>query len=95
MLMNAAILPASGYVRLPQLVGQKEVTSEQAEANRRTGRGPRRPRKGLQPIVPVSAATLWRRVAAGEFPEPVKLGERVTAWRAQDVRMWLAAQGAL
>jgi prophage regulatory protein len=44
--------------------------------------------------VPFSATTLWRRVKKQTFPAPVKLSERVTAWRAEDVRQWLAAQGA-
>lgn len=43
-------------------------------------------------FVPISPATLWRRVKAGEFPKPVKLGPRVTAWEADAVREWLAAQ---
>ena len=34
---------------------------------------------------------LWRKVKAGHFPKPVKLSERVTAWRVEDVRAWLAA----
>lgn len=42
--------------------------------------------------VPFSSATLWRRVKAGTFPKPVKLSERVTAWRVEDVRAWLDAQ---
>ncbi|MCX7208445.1 MAG: AlpA family phage regulatory protein [Proteobacteria bacterium] len=45
--------------------------------------------------VPFSATTLWRKCKAGHFPAPVKLSERVTAWRADDVRQWLAAQGAI
>ncbi|MBV5331571.1 AlpA family phage regulatory protein [bacterium] len=43
-------------------------------------------------VVPFSAATLWRCVKAGKFPAPVKLSERVTAWRTSDVRQWLANQ---
>lgn len=43
-------------------------------------------------VVPISSATLWRRCKAGEFPKPVKLSERVTAWRVGDVRAWLNAQ---
>jgi hypothetical protein len=42
--------------------------------------------------VPFSSATLWRRVKAGTFPKPVKLSERVTAWRVEDIRQWLDAQ---
>lgn len=44
--------------------------------------------------VPFSSATLWRKCKAGEFPKPVKLSERVTAWRVADVRQWLTAQAA-
>ncbi|MGC4062956.1 MAG: AlpA family phage regulatory protein [Aquabacterium sp.] len=43
-------------------------------------------------FVPFSSATLWRKVKSGEFPRPVKLSERVTAWRVEDVRHWLDAQ---
>ena len=35
--------------------------------------------------VPFSSATLWRRVKAGTFPKPVKLSERVTAWRGFEI----------
>lgn len=43
-------------------------------------------------IVPFSSATLWRKVRAGTFPSPVKLSERVTAWRADDIRAWMQAR---
>jgi prophage regulatory protein len=44
-------------------------------------------------FVPISRSTLWRRVKAGTFPEPVKLSARVTVWRAEDLRQWIAEQG--
>lgn len=47
----------------------------------------------LRPILPFSDSTIWRRVRAGTFPAPVKLSERVTAWKAEDVRQWLQEQG--
>ncbi len=40
-------------------------------------------------IVPFSSATLWRMVKAGSFPSPVKLSQRVTAWRVEEVRAWM------
>lgn len=43
----------------------------------------------LMQIVPFSPATLWRKVKAKQFPAPLKLSERVTAWRVEDVRAWL------
>ena len=44
-------------------------------------------------IVPVSSATLWRMVGRGDFPRPVKLSARVTAWRCESVREWLDSAG--
>ena len=45
-------------------------------------------------IVPFSSATLWREVQAGSFPAPVKLSQRVTAWRVEDVREWIRSRTA-
>ncbi len=45
-------------------------------------------------IVPFSSATLWREVKAGSFPTPVKLSQRVTAWRVEDVREWMRSRTA-
>jgi predicted DNA-binding transcriptional regulator AlpA len=40
-------------------------------------------------IVPFSSATLWRKVKNHEFPAPVKLSERITAWRVEDIKAWV------
>lgn len=45
-------------------------------------------------VTALSASSIFRKTAAGEFPEPVRLGQRCTRWRAADVRAWLAAQVA-
>lgn len=50
---------------------------------------PKRPH-GTAPL-PFSSATLWRMAKAGTFPKPIKLAQRVTAWRVGDVRAWLNA----
>lgn len=69
-------LPATGFVRLAQLVHD--------------------PRKsGKVTPLPFSKATLWRMVNAGTFPAPIKLSERITAWRVEDVREWIAAHTAV
>lgn len=44
--------------------------------------------------LPFSAPTLWRKVKAGTFPAPVKLADRVTAWKVGDVRAWIASHCA-
>jgi predicted DNA-binding transcriptional regulator AlpA len=40
-------------------------------------------------FIPISRSTLWRQVAAGTFPAPVKLTPSISAWRAEDVRQWI------
>lgn len=45
-------------------------------------------------VVPFSSATLWRKCKSGQFPKPLKLSERVTAWKVGDVRAWIQAQSA-
>ena len=36
--------------------------------------------------IPVSKSTWWLGVKTGRFPKPVKLGPRITGWRAEDIR---------
>lgn len=45
-------------------------------------------------LYPVARSTWWLGVREGRFPRPVKLSERVTAWRARDIRAFLRAEGA-
>jgi predicted DNA-binding transcriptional regulator AlpA len=33
-------------------------------------------------------------VNAGKFPAPVKLSERITAWRVEEVREWIETHAA-
>jgi prophage regulatory protein len=40
-------------------------------------------------LLPVSRATLWRKVRAGTFPQPVRVGPNIVAWRAFEIRQWL------
>ena len=36
--------------------------------------------------IPVARSTWWAGVKSGRFPQPVKLGKRITAWRVADIR---------
>jgi prophage regulatory protein len=77
-------LPTTGFVRVQQLIGRpaKEATKKS-------------PAKDAIPgIIPISPATLWRKVKVGEFPKPVKLSAGVTAWRVEDVRAWMQSRVA-
>ena len=35
--------------------------------------------------IPVSRSTWWQGIKDGRFPKPLKLGKRVTVWRAEDI----------
>ena len=37
-------------------------------------------------VFPVSKSTWWAGVKIGKFPKPIKLTERTTAWKAEDIR---------
>ena len=37
-------------------------------------------------FIPVGKSTWWAGVKSGRFPKPVKLGQRMTAWKAADIR---------
>lgn len=65
----AASLPCTGFVRLPQIVGRKPTDDD----------------PGIPALFPVSASTWWAGVRSGRFPKPVKLGERITAWRVEEI----------
>lgn len=37
-------------------------------------------------LMPVSKSSWWAGVKSGRYPQPVKIGPRVTAWRVSDIR---------
>jgi len=43
--------------------------------------------------IPVSKSTWWAGVKSGRFPQPVKLGPRITAWRVEEIRALIDRQG--
>jgi len=69
-----APLPVTGYLRLPQIIGQK------GDPNAKP------PKPYIPALIPVSKSLWWAKVKTGEFPTPVKLTERTTAWRVEDIR---------
>jgi predicted DNA-binding transcriptional regulator AlpA len=46
-------------------------------------------------LIPVSKSTWWAGVKSGRYPKPVKLGERITAWRAEDISALIVALASL
>lgn len=41
-------------------------------------------------LIPVGKSTFWNWVKTGKAPPPVKLSERVTAWKAEDIHNFIA-----
>ena len=44
-------------------------------------------------VFPVSRSTWYQGAADGRFPKPVKLSERVAAWRVEDIRALIESYG--
>jgi len=43
----------------------------------------------------LSSATIYRKLAVGEFPAPIRLGSRCTRWKAVDIRTWIQSGGVM
>jgi len=39
--------------------------------------------------IPIAKSTLWAKVKSGHFPQPIRLFNRVTCWRVEDVQAFL------
>lgn len=44
---------------------------------------------GPRGCLPISKSTWWAGCASGRFPKPVKIGARITMWRAEDIQLLL------
>jgi prophage regulatory protein len=44
---------------------------------------------GKPGYLPFSESTIWRLVKGGGFPQPIKLGTSITAWKCAEVDQWL------
>jgi predicted DNA-binding transcriptional regulator AlpA len=59
-------LPETGFLRLPQIIGNKKTNTPA--------------------LIPISRTSFLNGVKSGKHPKPIKLGERTTAWRVEDIR---------
>lgn len=46
----------------------------------------------VEAMTGLSRPTIYRRIAVGDFPEPVRLGTRCTRWPAAAVRGWILSK---
>jgi len=45
-------------------------------------------------LIPISRSSFLNGVKSGKYPKPVKLGERTTAWKVDDIRALIESLGA-
>ncbi|MGV1046847.1 helix-turn-helix transcriptional regulator [Limnohabitans sp.] len=50
-------------------------------------------KKGIVALIPVSRSTFENRVKTGKYPKPVKLTERLNAWRVDDINRLIESMG--
>ena len=43
----------------------------------------------VREIVPLSRSEIYRRMARGQFPKPIKLGQRVVAWDSEKIQVYV------
>jgi prophage regulatory protein len=44
-------------------------------------------------VIPLGKTCWWEGVKSGRYPKPVKLSERCTAWRAEDIHALIKTLG--
>jgi prophage regulatory protein len=50
--------------------------------------------KEVRALIGLSTASIYRMVAAGTFPKPIRIGAKAIAWREADLEAWLAEREA-
>ncbi|HJV52812.1 MAG TPA: AlpA family phage regulatory protein [Noviherbaspirillum sp.] len=47
--------------------------------------------RDVAPMVGMAKATIYRKIASGEFPRPVSVGKTSVRWRESDLARWMQA----
>lgn len=47
----------------------------------------------IPPIIPISKSSWWSGVKSGKYPKPIKLGLKITAWKAEDIHQLIHTLG--
>lgn len=81
------------HVAPPHLIEHREMANNPNLRGALSETGYVRQSQLVPAIFPFSSATLWRKVKAGTFPQPVKLGPRITAWRVEEIRAFIERLG--
>jgi prophage regulatory protein len=50
-------------------------------------------RTNIPAFIPISRTSFLNGVKSGKYPKPIKLGERTTAWRVEDIKALISEMG--
>jgi len=70
-----------------QIEAQENLKSAVTSKNERLQRRP-----DVEARTGLSRSTIYDWMKRGEFPQPVKLGTRLVAWRESDITAWLESR---
>lgn len=51
------------------------------------------PKTNTPPLIPIGKTSFLNGVKSGKYPKPVKLGEKTTAWKVEDIRDLIERMG--
>jgi len=66
-----SVVPATGSLHPEALLRARDIVGDR--------------RAGVPGLLPIARSTWLAGVAAGRFPQPIRLGSRTTCWRARDI----------
>ena len=52
-----------------------------------------KPKTNTPALIPIGRTSFLNGVKSGKYPKPVKLGERTTAWKVEDIRALIGQLG--
>jgi prophage regulatory protein len=52
-------------------------------------------RRNTPALIPVCRSSFLAGVKTGKYPQPIKLGERTTAWKVEDIRSLIEKLGTM
>ena len=81
-------LPATGFLRLHQIIGRPAYKGD-PEAD-----PPKLPRPAVPGLLPISKSSWWAGVASQAYPPAYKLSKHTTAWKTTDVMALIERLGS-
>jgi prophage regulatory protein len=101
-LQAAAVEKPDDFEPVRQARGKRSLATAARDASRpgdESKSGPSRPaastddrqlidKHALEKMTSLDITTIYRKMSAGTFPQPVKVGRRRVAWRTSDVMQW-------